>query len=206
MKPLPSSIWRRSPARHSGGARLKLNAGLFTNDDILARRLTTAGLVTSETVWRTPLGRHDKLIDGTWADMKNTGRDAGSVTAAQFLKRFVGDVPGRIDVAGTAMGSPSTIQQGLGLGLGRAPARPPSPTTTRSEGRGGNPLLRRRHDRALFYHLQTRTLRQALPSLLEVPERLEKTVVPNRLGRAPPSTGISGPIPTSFTPHGIRPV
>lgn len=89
----------------------KLNAGLFTNDDILAERLATAGLVTGETVWRMPLSAdYDKLIDSTWADMKNTGgRDAGSVTAAQFLKRFVGDVPwAHLDVAGTAMGSPAT--------------------------------------------------------------------------------------------------
>jgi leucyl aminopeptidase len=89
----------------------KINAGLFSNDDALAERITAAGLVTGETVWRMPLGPdYDKLIDSTWADMKNTGgRDGGSITAAQFLKRFVGDVPwAHLDVAGTAMGSPQT--------------------------------------------------------------------------------------------------
>ncbi len=89
----------------------KLNAGLFSNDDALAANITAAGLATGETVWRMPLGpEYDKLIDSTWADMKNTGgRDAGSITAAQFLKRFVGDVPwAHLDIAGTAMGSPAT--------------------------------------------------------------------------------------------------
>ncbi len=89
----------------------KLNAGLFSNDDTLAERLTTSGLVTGETVWRMPLSAdYDKLIDSTWADMKNTGgRDGGSITAAQFLKRFVGEVPwAHLDIAGTAMGSPKT--------------------------------------------------------------------------------------------------
>ncbi len=46
-----------------------------------------------------PLGpEYDKMIDSRFADkMKNTsGRQAGSITAAQFLKRFVGDTPGRI--------------------------------------------------------------------------------------------------------------
>ncbi|MER2607223.1 MAG: leucyl aminopeptidase [Siculibacillus sp.] len=88
----------------------KINAGLFANDDTLAERLIASGLATGETVWRLPLApEYDKLIDSTWADMKNTGgRDAGSITAAQFLKRFVGDVPwAHLDIAGTAMGSPA---------------------------------------------------------------------------------------------------
>jgi len=89
----------------------KINAGLFANDDALAANITACGLATGETVWRLPLSaEYDKLIDSTWADMKNTGgRDAGSITAAQFLKRFVGDTPwAHIDIAGTAMGSPAT--------------------------------------------------------------------------------------------------
>ncbi len=100
----------------------KLNGGLFSNDDTLATRITAAGLATGETVWRMPLGPdYDKLIDSTWADMKNTGgRDAGSITAAQFLKRFVGDVPwAHLDIAGTAMGSPATeLNKGWTSGWG----------------------------------------------------------------------------------------
>jgi leucyl aminopeptidase len=98
------------------------HAGLFSNDDELANRLTSAGLSTGETVWRMPLGSaYDKLIDSKFADMKNTGgRNGGSITAAQFLKRFVGDTPwAHLDIAGTAMASPSSeINTSWGSGWG----------------------------------------------------------------------------------------
>ena len=87
------------------------NAGLFSNDDELSTRLSEAGKATGETVWRMPMGpAYDKLIDSKFADMKNSGgRHAGSITAAHFLKRFVGDVPwAHLDIAGTAMASPAT--------------------------------------------------------------------------------------------------
>ncbi|HZZ62708.1 MAG TPA: leucyl aminopeptidase [Roseiarcus sp.] len=86
-------------------------AGLFSNDDDLAQRLIAAGEATGEKAWRMPLARsYDKLIDSKIADMKNTGgRHGGSITAAQFLQRFVKDTPwAHIDVAGVAMGSPSS--------------------------------------------------------------------------------------------------
>jgi leucyl aminopeptidase len=86
-------------------------AGLFSNDDELAQRLIAAGEATGEKAWRMPLARsYDKLIDSKIADMKNTGgRHGGSITAAQFLQRFVKDTPwAHIDVAGVAMGSPSS--------------------------------------------------------------------------------------------------
>lgn len=85
------------------------HAGLFSNDDVLAGQLESAGKETDERVWRMPLGPdYDKLIDSKNADVKNIGgRFAGSITAAQFLKRFVNDVPwAHLDIAGTAMGSP----------------------------------------------------------------------------------------------------
>ena len=86
-------------------------AGLFSNNDELAERLFAAGTTSGEKVWRLPLGpEYDKLIEGKFADIKNigSGRAAGSITAAQFLQRFVNDVPwAHLDVAGTAMGSPS---------------------------------------------------------------------------------------------------
>jgi leucyl aminopeptidase len=85
-------------------------AGLFSNDDELAQRLSAVGQTTGEKVWRMPLGpEYDKLIDSKFADMKNTGgRHAGSITAAQFLARFVEKTPwAHLDVAGTAMSSPS---------------------------------------------------------------------------------------------------
>ncbi|HEY1943106.1 MAG TPA: leucyl aminopeptidase [Roseiarcus sp.] len=98
------------------------NAGLFSNDDELAARLAVAGAATGEGVWRMPLGpAYDKLIDSRFADMKNTGgRHGGSITAAQFLKRFVNDTPwAHLDIAGTAMGSPANeINQSWGSGWG----------------------------------------------------------------------------------------
>jgi leucyl aminopeptidase len=86
-------------------------AGLFSNNDELAGRLHDAGMSTGEKVWRMPMGaEYDKMIDSKNADMKNIGgRNGGSITAAQFLKRFVGDTPwAHLDIAGTAMGSPSS--------------------------------------------------------------------------------------------------
>jgi len=98
------------------------HAGLFSNSDELAGRLTAAGLSTQEKLWRMPLGaEYDKLIDTKNADMKNIGgRFAGAITAAQFLQRFVKDTPwAHLDIAGTAMGSPANeINQSWGSGFG----------------------------------------------------------------------------------------
>lgn len=100
----------------------KEHAGLFSNDDELAARLHTSGLATDEKVWRMPLTpQYDKLIDHDVADMKNIGgRLAGSITAAQFLQRFVNKVPwAHLDVAGTAIDSnKSPISQGWASGWG----------------------------------------------------------------------------------------
>ncbi|MFT0861586.1 leucyl aminopeptidase [Ancylobacter sp. G4_0304] len=98
------------------------HAGLFSNDDTLAGRLFTAGQSTGEKVWRLPLSPdYDKLIDSRFADMKNTGgRFGGSITAAQFLQRFVGDVPwAHLDIAGTGMSSPANeFNKSWGAGWG----------------------------------------------------------------------------------------
>ncbi|MGE0766867.1 MAG: leucyl aminopeptidase [Hyphomicrobiaceae bacterium] len=88
----------------------KENAGLFSNNDKLARELEDAGKATGERVWRMPLAAaYDKLIDSKNADMKNIGgRFGGAITAAQFLQRFIKDgaTPwAHLDVAGTAMDS-----------------------------------------------------------------------------------------------------
>jgi leucyl aminopeptidase len=97
-------------------------AGLFSNNDELAQRLIAAGDATGEKIWRMPLGQaYDKLIDSKFADMKNTGgRHGGSITAAQFLQRFIKDTPwAHLDVAGTAMGSPSSdVNPSWGSGWG----------------------------------------------------------------------------------------
>ncbi|MBT5640352.1 MAG: leucyl aminopeptidase [Rhodobiaceae bacterium] len=98
------------------------NAGLFSNDDELSKKLIKAGIDTSETLWRMPLSDdYDKMINSKVADMKNIGgRDAGSVTAAQFIKRYVGDVPwAHIDIAGTSIESlKSDINTSWGSGYG----------------------------------------------------------------------------------------
>jgi leucyl aminopeptidase len=98
------------------------HAGMFCNDDKLSERLTQAGLDTAERVWRMPLGpEYDKLIDSKFADMKNTGgRFGGSITAAQFIQRFVGKTPwAHLDIAGTGFASPSSdINKSWGSGWG----------------------------------------------------------------------------------------
>lgn len=87
------------------------HAGIFSNNDQLAERLFKAGKASDETVWRLPLGpEYDRQIDSPIADMKNLGegRNAGSITAAQFLQRFVNDKPWvHIDIAGVGMNSKS---------------------------------------------------------------------------------------------------
>jgi leucyl aminopeptidase len=78
--------------------------GMFANDDTLAEQLSAAGKASGDKLWRMPLGsNYDKLIDSPVADMKNIGpREAGSITAAQFLQRFVKDgTPwAHLDIAG----------------------------------------------------------------------------------------------------------
>ncbi len=97
-------------------------AGLFSNDDSLAAKLTAAGEATGEAVWRMPLiPAYDKAIDSKFADMKNTGgRHGGAATAASFIKRYVNDVPwAHLDIAGVAMSSStSEINRSWGAGWG----------------------------------------------------------------------------------------
>jgi len=81
-------------------------AGIFANDDKLAADLLAAGEVSNNKLWRFPLSpAYDKLIDSPIADMKNIGpREGGSITAAQFLKRYVGEgvAWAHLDIAGMA--------------------------------------------------------------------------------------------------------
>jgi leucyl aminopeptidase len=82
------------------------HAGVFSNDDRLAERLTDAGQTTGERVWRMPLDpAYDKMLRSKIADVKNIGGpNSGSITAAQFLKRFVekDTVWAHLDIAGVA--------------------------------------------------------------------------------------------------------
>ncbi len=83
--------------------------GLFANDDLLADQLLAAATASGDRLWRMPLGdSYDKLIDSPIADMKNVGpREAGSITAAQFLKRFVDEGVrwAHLDIAGMVWAS-----------------------------------------------------------------------------------------------------
>ena len=80
-------------------------SGLMGNDDQLCRELERAGERCGERVWRLPLWRdYDEHLKSRIADVKNTGeRAGGAISAAMFLKRFVGDTPwAHIDIAGPA--------------------------------------------------------------------------------------------------------
>ena len=101
------------------------HAGLFTDDDALAEQLSSAGEASGDKVWRLPLNdAYDRQLDSPNADMKNIGgREAGSITAAQFLRRFVRaadeDVSwAHLDIAGTAMKNKRTDPREPTFGTG----------------------------------------------------------------------------------------
>jgi leucyl aminopeptidase len=100
-------------------------AGLFSNDDQLAERLTSAGAASGDKLWRFPLGEaYDKQMDSPIADMKNAGpREGGSIMAATFLQRFVeeGVKWAHLDVAGTVWANkPGTLYDKGATGYGVA--------------------------------------------------------------------------------------
>ena len=81
-------------------------AGLFSNDDKLAKALYESGISTNEKVWRMPLHNdYDKELNSPFVDLKNigAGRYGGATTAAQFLQRFVPKNTkwAHLDIAGT---------------------------------------------------------------------------------------------------------
>ncbi|SDZ12929.1 leucyl aminopeptidase [Jannaschia faecimaris] len=99
------------------------NAGVFSNDDAICDAFLKAAKNTGEGAWRMPLGEpYDKLLKSRVADMKNIGgRPAGSVTAAQFLQRFVkDDTPWiHLDIAGVAsISGGTTLAPGGATGWG----------------------------------------------------------------------------------------
>jgi leucyl aminopeptidase len=101
----------------------KEHAGLFSNNDDLSENLSKAGGEVGEKLWRLPLGpKYDEMIKSDVADMKNIGgRYGGSITAAQFLQRFIkDDTPwAHLDIAGTGMAAPKTdVNTSWGSGFG----------------------------------------------------------------------------------------
>jgi len=88
------------------------NAGVFSNSDLLCNAFLKAAAAEGEGAWRMPLGQaYDDMLKSRIADMKNVGgRPAGSITAAQFLQRFVkDDTPWiHLDIAGVASSKADT--------------------------------------------------------------------------------------------------
>jgi len=88
-------------------------AGLFSNNDQLAERINNIGYKDNEKAWRLPLNKNfDSLIDSQIADVQNINYSggAGSITAAQFLQRFVlNNTPwAHLDIAGMAWSKKNT--------------------------------------------------------------------------------------------------
>jgi leucyl aminopeptidase len=98
-------------------------AGLFGSDDDWCAEVEAAGRRAGELTWRLPLhAEYSELIKSRYADIANAveARKAGSITAAEFLRRFTGDVPwAHLDIAGTAYenGKPYTPNGGAGFGV-----------------------------------------------------------------------------------------
>jgi leucyl aminopeptidase len=101
-------------------------AGLFSNNDELSEKLIKAGQAVGERLWRFPMGEeYDRDLKSLIADMKNIGGGrAGSITAAQFLQRFIKDgTPwAHLDIAGvvwnekgTALSAPGSTGYGVRL-------------------------------------------------------------------------------------------
>ncbi len=99
------------------------HAGIIGDDDDWVAAVTAAGTATGEILWRLPLHPdYAKALESETADIMNVNetRKAGSIVAAQFLKRFTGDVPwAHLDIAGTAWGAgkPYTPKGGSGYGV-----------------------------------------------------------------------------------------
>jgi leucyl aminopeptidase len=98
-------------------------AGLMGQDDDWCEEVAAAGRRAGEIVWRLPLhADYAELIKGRYGDILNAveNRRAASVTAAEFLRRFVGDVPwAHLDIAGTAWdtGKAYAAKGGTGYGV-----------------------------------------------------------------------------------------
>ena len=80
-------------------------AGLFSNEASLAQELLKASMMAGEKLWELPLDEeYFEQIKSDVADIRNVGgREAGAVTAAKFLERFVDKVSwAHLDIAGTS--------------------------------------------------------------------------------------------------------
>jgi leucyl aminopeptidase len=100
-----------------------VNAGLMGDDDAWCSEVEAAARAAGEPVWRLPLSQeYADMIKGRYADIVNatTKREAMSITAAEFLHRFTGEVPwAHLDIAGMAWdrGKPYAAKGGAGFGV-----------------------------------------------------------------------------------------
>jgi leucyl aminopeptidase len=88
------------------------NAGVFSNDDTLCAAFLAAAAAEGEGAWRMPMGAaYDAKLKSRIADMMNVGgREGGSITAAQFIKRFIKDGQPwiHLDIAGVTLAKSAT--------------------------------------------------------------------------------------------------
>jgi leucyl aminopeptidase len=98
------------------------HAGLVGNDDDWCAQVAQAAARSGEIAWRLPLHpEYAKIVKGTFADLNNApgGRLAGTITAAEFLRRFVGETPWvHLDIAGTAWNLDRVYAEKGGSGFG----------------------------------------------------------------------------------------
>ena len=98
-------------------------SGLLGTSEKMKRELKVAGDHAHDRVWELPMfEEYQEQIDSKIADIKNTGgREAGTITAACFLSRFVDDIPwAHLDIAGTAWnmkGTDISPMGGTGAGV-----------------------------------------------------------------------------------------
>jgi leucyl aminopeptidase len=98
-------------------------AGLMSNDDDFANRVSEAGERAGEILWRLPLHEeYSEIVKGTYGDLDNApeGRKAGTIVGATFLSNFVGEVPwAHLDIAGSAwdLGRPYAAKGAAGYGV-----------------------------------------------------------------------------------------
>jgi leucyl aminopeptidase len=82
-----------------------VNVGAFSNNEAFVSKLLAAAKAEGEKMWQLPLDdEYKEQLKSAFADLHNIGgRPAGSITAAMFLRDFVGDTPWiHLDIAGTA--------------------------------------------------------------------------------------------------------